>query len=263
VSKRGPRFAAEAVGTFLLVALGPGAAAVDRWSGGVVSHVGVALAFGTVILAAIYTVGHISGAHLNPAVTIGFWLARRFPASEVGPYIGAQLVGASLAGIAIRAVVGPAAALGGLTLPAISVGGSFAVEVALTFVLMLVIMAVATDARVVGPVAGLAVGSAVAADALAAGPLTGASMNPARSFGPALGAGVWTAHWIYWAAPVLGAALAVLTYDYIRQGTAHDHRIRRGVDRPSPRALPLHGQLGPESDGRSPSQLQGEGSVSR
>lgn len=260
---RGPRVAAEAVGTFMLVAIGPGAGAVDRWSGGAVTHVGVALAFGTVILAAIYALGHISGAHFNPAVTVGFWMARRFPAAEVAPYVGAQLVGASLAGLGVRAVVGASAMSGALTVPAIPIVGAFGVEVALTFALMLVVMAVATDARVAGPVAGLAVGSVVAADALAAGPLTGASMNPARSFGPALSAWVWTAHWIYWAAPVLGAALAVLTYDFLRQGTAHDHRSRSHTHRPPARALPVHGQHRAQPDGGGVAELEGEGAVPR
>jgi MIP family channel proteins len=221
----GPRVAAEAIGTFMLVAIGPGAAAVDVWSNGGVSHVGVALAFGTVILAAVYALGHVSGAHLNPAVTTGFWISGRFPRADVVPYIGAQLVGASAAAVGIRAVLG-GAITGATTVPAVGIARAFGVEIVLTFILMLVVMAVATDARVSGPVAGLAVGATVAADALAAGPLTGASMNPARSFGPALAAGVWATQWIYWLAPLAGAALAVVTYDYLRRGVAHDHRVR-------------------------------------
>jgi MIP family channel proteins len=259
---RGPRVAAEAVGTFLLVALGPGAAAVDVWSGGTVTHVGVALTFGTVILAAVYALGHISGAHLNPAVTMGFWLARRFPRADVLPYVAAQLFGATAAGLGIRAAVGHADA-GALTVPLIGVLPALGVEVVLTFALMLVVMAVATDARVEGVVAGLAVGSIVAADALAGGPLTGASMNPARSFGPALAAGVWTAHWIYWVGPLIGAALGVGVYDYLRTGHAHDHRIAGRPLATTPRAVPLHGELGPEPDGRGVSEFQSDRAIPR
>lgn len=259
---RGPRVAAEAVGTFMLVAIGAGAAAVDVWSKGAVSHVGVALAFGTVILGAVYAVGHVSGAHLNPAVTTGFWLAGRFPLANVLPYIGAQLAGATVAGLGIKAVLGTAAA-GAVTVPAVAVLPATGTEVVLTFILMLVVMAVATDSRVVGAVGGFAVGSIVAADALAAGPLTGASMNPARSFGPAVATGIWTAHWIYWVAPLVGAALAVFTYDYLRQGTAHDHRIRGRANTPPPSAVSVHRQLGPEPNGRGSAQFQGEGTLPR
>jgi aquaporin NIP len=245
---RGPRLAAEAVGTFMLVAIGPGAAAVDVWSRGAVSHVGVALAFGTVILAAVYGVGHVSGAHLNPAVTTGFWLAGRLPGADLLPYIGAQLIGATAAALGIKAVLG-VAAVGAVTVPAIGVLSAAGVEVVLTFALMLVVMAVATDSRVAGVVAGLAVGATVTADALAGGPLTGASMNPARSFGPALAAGVWTAHWVYWLAPLTGAALAVAVYDYLRTGHAYDHRIARRTLGPVSCLVPVHGELRSESDG--------------
>jgi len=257
---RGPRVAAEAVGTFMLVALGPGAAAVDVWSAGSVTHVGVALTFGTVILGAVYALGHISGAHLNPAVTTGFWLAGRFPRADVLPYIAAQLFGATIAGLGIRAVLGHAEA-GAMTVPLIGVLPALGVEVVLTFALMLVVMAVATDARVEGVVAGLAVGSIVAADALAGGPLTGASMNPARSFGPALAAGVWTAHWVYWLGPLIGAALGVGVYDYLRTGHAHDHRIAGRSLAGTSRVVSLHGEFGPEPDGRGIPELQGERTI--
>jgi aquaporin NIP len=220
---RSRRLAAELVGTFMLVSIGPGAAAVNAWAPGAVPPVGVALAFGFVILAAVYALGHISGAHFNPAVTAGFWLSGRFPGSEVAPYVTAQLTGAAAAGGLLRLLLGTAVRAGATT-PAIGVWRGLGVEVVLTFFLMLVIMAVATDSRVDGPVAGLAVGLTVSCDALMGGALTGASMNPARSFGPALASGVWQAHWIYWAGPLLGGALAVLTYSYLRRGSSHDYR---------------------------------------
>ncbi|HEX3928052.1 MAG TPA: MIP family channel protein [Gemmatimonadales bacterium] len=219
----GPRLAAESVGTFFLVLIGPGTAAVNAWTHGAPGPVGVALAFGCVLVAAVYMVGHVSGAHFNPAVTTAFGIGRRMPWREVWPYILAQLTGAVLAAMMLRLMLG-AAARAAVTLPSIPPPRAFLLEVVLSLFLMLVIMAVATDARVAGPVAGIAVGLAVAGDALMGGPLTGASMNPARSFGPALATGEWTAHWIYWAGPVLGMALAVVLYDYIRRGTAHDHR---------------------------------------
>jgi aquaporin NIP len=221
---RGPRLAAEAIGTFALVFLGAGAAAVNARSNGAVSYTGVSLAFGGVILIAVYSLGHISGAHLNPAVTFSFWLARRFPGREVAPYIAAQVAGATIAGFAIRAAVG-SFAIFAATRPAIPVGAALSVEIVLSFFLMLVIMAVATDARVSGEVAGLAVGFIVMVDALMGGPLTGASMNPARSFGPALATGQWASHWIYWVGPLVGMAIAVPTYEYLRRGFSHDHRV--------------------------------------
>jgi aquaporin NIP len=220
---RGPRLAAEAIGTFMMVFIGPGAAAVETWSRGSVSPVGIALAFGFAILAGVYALGHISGAHFNPAVTAGFWLSRRFPGADVLPYVAAQIVGAVGAALLLRALLG-VATQGAATTPRIGVAPAFAVEVVLTFFLMLVIMAVATDARVAGTVAGLAVGLTVAFDALMGGPLTGASMNPARSFGPALATGTWEGHWIYWLGPLVGASLAVTAYDYLRKGSSHDYR---------------------------------------
>jgi MIP family channel proteins len=220
---RGPRIAAEAIGTFMLVFIGPGAAAVEAWSRGSVSPVGVALAFGFAILAGVYALGHISGAHFNPAVTAAFWLGHRFPSAEVFPYVAAQIIGALSAALLLRALLG-ASANAAATVPRIGLAPALAVEVVLTFFLMLVVMAVATDARVAGTVAGLAVGLTVAFDALMGGPLTGASMNPARSFGPALATGTWVGHWIYWLGPLLGAGLGVRAYDYLRRGSSRDYR---------------------------------------
>lgn len=217
----GPRLLAEAVGTFMLVFIGPGAAAVEAWRPGSVGPVGVALAFGFAILAGVYALGHVSGAHFNPAVTFGLWLSRRFPRADVLSYVGAQLAGAGAAAFALRLVLHDSMS-GATTVPHIAAGAALLVETVLSFFLVLVIIAVATDARVAGSVAGVAVGLTVSLDALMGGPLTGASMNPARSFGPAVVAGVWTSHWIYWIGPAAGAALAARTYTYIRVGEAHD-----------------------------------------
>ncbi len=207
----------------MLVVIGPGAAAVNLLSDGAVSHVGVALSFAFVIVAGVYALGHISGAHFNPAVTTGFWLSGRFPGRDVIPYVLAQLSGATAGALFLRAVLG-ADVRAAATVPRVAVHSALLIEVVLTFFLMLVIMAVATDHRVASPAAGLAVGLTVGFDALMGGPLTGASMNPARTFGPAVAAGVWGAHWLYWVGPLLGASLAVVTYGYLRKGEAHDYR---------------------------------------
>ncbi len=213
------RLTAEAVGTFFLVLIGPGAAMVNAWGGGVLGVSGIALAFAFVVIAMVYALGHVSGAHINPAVTVAFWSARRFPAREVIPYVVAQCVGAAAAAATLRAVLGPVGHLGA-TLPAIPIGAAFAIEWLLSFALMLVIMAVATDDRVAPGFAPLAVGLTVGFCALTGGPLTGASMNPARSFGPAVVGGLWTAHWIYWLAPITGMIAAARLYDWLRDAKA-------------------------------------------
>lgn len=228
---RSRRATAEAIGTFFLVLIGPGAAMVNAATGGSLGVTGIALAFAFVIMGMIYALGHISGAHLNPAVTIAFWSARRFPGADVGPYIGAQCVGAVLASLALRAALGPVGHMGA-TLPAvappISIVTAFGIEFALSFALMFVIMAVATDDRVPSGFAGIAVGLTVGFCALTMGPITGASMNPARSFGPALVGGEWRAHWLYWVAPILAMVTAAKTYDWLRSAGAP----RAETDRP-------------------------------
>jgi MIP family channel proteins len=209
------RLAAEGIGTFFLVLIGPGAVMVDAYTGGAIGHTGVALAFAFVVTAMVYTLGHLSGAHINPAVTIGFWSVRRFPGPGVGPYVLAQVVGAVAASGFLRAVLGPVGHVGA-TLPSLPVGAAFAIEWVLSFALMFVIMAVATDERTARGFAGVAVGLTVGFCALTGGPLTGASMNPARSFGPALIGGAWTAHWIYWVAPITAMVTAARLYDLLR-----------------------------------------------
>jgi MIP family channel proteins len=209
------RLAAEAIGTFFLVFIGPGSAMVNAYTGGAVGHVGVSLAFAFVVIAMIYAIGHLSGAHINPAVTIAFWSVRRFPGREVVPYVVAQCAGATAASIVLRAALGPVGSMGA-TLPRISTGAAFGVEWLLSFALMFVIMAVATDERVADGFAAIAVGLTVGFCALMAGPLTGASMNPARSLGPALVGGLWRAHWLYWVSPITAMLVAVQTYDLLR-----------------------------------------------
>jgi aquaporin Z len=199
---------AELVGTFALVFAGTGAVIVDETTGGAVTHVGVALTFGLVVMAMIYTVGDVSGAHLNPAVTLGFWAARRFPASSILPYLSGQIAGALLASGLLR-VMFPASKLLGATLPAGSDLQSFVMEFVLTALLMFVILNVSTGSKEKGITAGIAVGAVIGLEAMFAGPVCGASMNPARSLAPALVSGQFQSLWIYLTAPVLGAMSAV------------------------------------------------------
>ena len=206
--------AAEFIGTFALVFAGCGAIMVDATTGAL-GHVGVALSFGLVIAAMIYAVGHISGAHLNPAVTLAFALTRHFPWPRTLAYWTAQALGALAAAALLRASLGDVADLGA-TLPSGSDRQSFLWELMLTFFLMFVVMAVATDSRSVGEAAAIAIGGTVALDAMFGGPISGASMNPARSLGPALVGGNLGSLWIYLTAPILGAALGATTYELLR-----------------------------------------------
>ena len=215
------RSLAESIGTFFLVLVGTGTAMADALSGGAIGPVGIALASGLVVSGMIYAIGHLSGAHINPAVTIGFWSIGRFPVHAVPRYLLAQCLGAIAASAVLRAIAGDVANLGATTVPAvIPIPGALAVEWLLSFALMFVIMAVATDDRVANGFAGLAVGLAVVFDVLFGGPLTGASMNPARSLGPALVGGAWQSHWLYWAAPITGMIAAARTYEALRGAEA-------------------------------------------
>ena len=206
---------AEGIGTFALVFAGCGAIMVDATTHSL-GHLGVALTFGLVIMVMIYAVGHISGAHFNPAVTFAFALTRHFPWPRVFLYWGAQAAGAIAAALVLRASLGDIADIGA-TLPSGSQAQSFLWEFVLTFFLMFVIMAVATDTRAVGEAAAIAVGGTVALDALFGGPISGASMNPARSLGPALVSGDLHALWLYLVAPPLGAAVGALSYLFLRE----------------------------------------------
>ena len=199
---------AEFLGTFGLVFAGTGAIVINHASHGAITHAGIALTFGLVVLAMIYALGDVSGAHLNPAVTTAFAVARRFPWAEVPGYVGAQVAGAFAASGLLR-VLFPADDTLGATLPAGTAGQSFVLEVVLTFLLMLVILSVSTGAKEKGITAGIAVGAVIALEAMFAGPICGASMNPARSLAPAVVSGHLEHLWIYLAAPVLGGWLAV------------------------------------------------------
>ena len=202
------KLAAEFFGTFALVFAGTGAIVINDVTGGAVTHVGIALTFGLIVLAMIYTVGDISGAHLNPAVTLGFFAARRCGLMTAVNYIASQILGATAASLLLRFLFPQNATLG-ITLPAGSVMQSFILEAVLTFILMWVILSVSTGAKEKGITAGIAVGSVIGLEALFAGPICGASMNPARSFGPALASMHFQNLWIYLVAPVLGAFTAV------------------------------------------------------
>ena len=224
---------AEAFGTFCLVFAGTGAIVINDVSGGAVTHVGVALTFGLIVLAMIYALGDLSGCHLNPAVTLGFLAAGLFARERVVPYILAQIVGALLASFLLRAMF-PSHLTLGATLPAGSAVQSWVMEFVLTLMLMVVILSVSTGAKEKGLLAGVAVGAVIALEALFAGPVSGASMNPVRSFAPAVVAGRLDHLWVYFTAPVAGSltgvGICMLIHkpgDCCQPGRKkHDHRKR-------------------------------------
>jgi aquaporin Z len=202
------RYAAEGIGTFALIFTGCGAIIVNDTLGGTLGHVGVSLVFGLVIMVMIYAVGNISGAHFNPAVTLGFLFAGRLDRREVLPYLGSQLVGAVVAALLLRFLL-PAHETLGATLPTRGSWRTFVMEVVLSFLLMFVILNVSTGHMEKGIMAGVAIGGTVALAAMLGGPVSGASMNPARSLGPALVSGHLQSLWIYLLAPIVGALLAI------------------------------------------------------
>ena len=208
------RYVAEALATFALVFAGTAAIVIDQAGGGS-THLGVSVVFGVVVMVMIYAVGDVSGAHLNPAVTLAFAAAGRFPRREILPFVASQLAGALTASVAVRLLFSGGGVLGA-TLPTGGVPQALFMEVILTCVLMFVILGVSTGAKEKGLYAGIAVGGAVALGALVGGPVSGASMNPARSLGPALVSGELAGLWIYLTAPVAGALLAVVGCRSIR-----------------------------------------------
>jgi MIP family channel proteins len=210
------RSAAEGLAAFALVFAGCGAIVANAQYDSTLGAVGVSLVFGLIIMVMIYATGHLSGAHINPAVTLAFTLTRHFPAREAVAYIGAQVAGAIAGALALAAVWTSKPADLGATVPTVGAGSAFVYELILTAFLMFVIIAVATDTRAVGAAAAIAIGGTVGLDALFGGPVTGASMNPARSLGPALVSGTWTDFWVYLAGPILGAAAGALAYQVIR-----------------------------------------------
>jgi aquaporin NIP len=210
------RAAAEAFGTFALVFAGCGAIITNTERAGSLGNVGVGLVFGLVILAAIAAFGHLSGAHFNPAVTSSFYLTRHLPGADAITYVAAQLAGATAAALLLWLVWPGKPADLGATVPTIGVGRAVVVEMVMTAMLMAVILSVATDTRAAGAPAAIAIGATIALDALFGGPLTGASMNPARSFAPALVSGQWRDFWVYLVGPLSGAPLGAFAYQFVR-----------------------------------------------
>ena len=212
------KYAAELIGTFGLVFCGTGAIIVDQQTNGTIEHIGVAITFGLIVLAMIYTFGETSGAHFNPAVTLGFAIAKRFDTKQILPYIISQITGAFLATIVLKFLFPDNANLGS-TLPAGSQMQSFILEFILTYFLMLVIINVSHGSKEVGVLAGIAIGATVGLEAMFAGPICGASMNPARSLAPAIVSGNIQTLWIYLTAPILGAIAATLTWRIMNDKT--------------------------------------------
>jgi aquaporin NIP len=210
------KYIAEFIGTFALVFAGTGAIIINDISGGVITHLGVGLVFGLIIMTMIYALGEISGAHFNPAVSFGFWLAKRLPSKELLPFVISQILGAITASLILKSLFPQHESLG-VTIPhLVSSSGDFILETILTFFLMFVIIHVAQGAKEKGLMAGVAIGGMVALEAIFAGPITGASMNPARSFAPAIVSGHLEYLWIYVTAPFLGSALAIMSCCLIR-----------------------------------------------
>lgn len=207
---------AEALGVFALVLAGCGAIMADAMVGGV-GLVGIAFAFGLTIAVMVYAVAHVSGAHFNPAITLGFAATGHFPWRRAPTYIAAQLAGAAAAAGVLLVLLGPIADVGAtVPLAEVAVWKAAIVEALATALLAFVIVSVATDERVPDATAGLAIGLAVTIGALFAGPLTGGSMNPARTLGPALASGTWTSLWVYLIGPAVGSVAAMGTYEVLR-----------------------------------------------
>lgn len=215
---------AEALGTAFLVFCGCGAIAVNETCGGTVTHLGISLVFGLIVLALIYTLGEISGAHLNPAVTLGFWSVGRFPTAQVAGYLIAQVAGA-IAGAALVRLLFPTSNTFGATHPSGTALQSCVLEAVLTFLLMFVVLSVSSGAKEKGITAGIVVGAVIALEALFAGPVSGASMNPARSLAPAIVSNSLGDIWIYFAGPIGGSLLAGIVFRYMQADSENSPRI--------------------------------------
>lgn len=210
------KYFAEGIATFALVFCGTGAIIIDHHTGGQISHLGVSVVFGLIVMAMIYAVGDISGAHLNPAVSLAFWVAKKIKFSELFPYILAQLIGALLASGSLK-ILFPDSPTMGETLPAGSDIQSFILEVIITFFLMFVIINVVTGSQAANDLAGVTIGMTVLLAALLAGPICGASMNPARSIAPAIMNNNLSDLWIYLIAPCIGSVLSIFAWRLIRK----------------------------------------------
>jgi aquaporin NIP len=210
------KYIAESVGTFGLVFCGAGAVTINEITGGAITHVGIAVTFGLIIMTMIYALGDISGAHFNPAVTLAFAVSKNFPWKEVFPYIASQVLGAFVASVLLKLLF-PASGFLGTTLPAGSDLQSFVLEIILTFFLVFVILRVATGTKEQGMFAGLAIGGTILLDAMFGGPISGASMNPARSLAPAIVSGHLEHLWIYLTAPLIGALIAASIYGVLKK----------------------------------------------
>ena len=203
---------AEGIGTFTLVFTGSGAIMVNEITGGEITHLGICFIFGAIVTAIIYTIGHISGAHINPAVTIAFWVGKVFPLKKVLPYIAGQFIGALVASLLLKIILGNISNMG-ITVPLDDNWlKSLIIEIILTFILMFVVLGSGLDSRAPTGFAGIAIGLTVSLEAAVMGPITGASMNPLRSLAPSIVSHSLQSQWIYIVGPIIGAQLAILVY---------------------------------------------------
>ena len=214
-------YISEFIGTFAMVFCGTGAMTINEVTGGDVTHVGIGITWGLIVMAMIYAFGEISGAHFNPAVSIAFAYAKKFSWKEVPKYIFFQVAGAFAASLVLMWLF-PKSELLGATIPTVDVWRAFVLELILTFFLMVVIINVSTGSKEVGMMAGIAIGSVVLLEALFAGPITNASMNPARSLAPNIVSGNIKELWLYILAPIIGALLAVVSCKFVKHENCCD-----------------------------------------
>ena len=217
------RYISEFIGTFAMIFCGTGAMTINEVTGGDVTHVGIAMTWGLIVMAMIYAFGETSGAHFNHAVSIAFAHAKKFSWREVPKYIIAQILGAFSASLILWFLF-PSSEILGATIPTVDVWRAFVLEFLLTFFLMVVIINVSTGSKEIGAVAGIAIGAVVLLEAMFAGPITNASMNPARSIAPAFVSGNLQHLWMYIIAPILGALLAVVSCKMVKEENCCDEK---------------------------------------